>query len=118
VNVCLMDCIAVWTCTYIPTFRRNILLPPSGIVLANLWYLPLPTKSHGFTTQNTNIDRHLNLRENLKSHSGSNLNRLGSYDILPSESSITNESYFNYYQADAPLASVSSAFLLINVLNG
>jgi hypothetical protein len=52
----------VWVLTtvwvLIPTFRRNILLPSSGLkrqyVPLKRWYLPL--SPHGFTTQKNNID--------------------------------------------------------------
>jgi hypothetical protein len=49
-------CNAVWTCREIPPFRRNILLPPSGLkyFLSKRWFPPVGP--HCSTTQNINTD--------------------------------------------------------------
>jgi hypothetical protein len=59
VDVGLLGCNAVWTCRYIPTFRRDILSLSSPwrwrqYVPPKRWYIP--TSPHGVTTKKTNMD--------------------------------------------------------------
>jgi hypothetical protein len=57
VDVALLCRIILWTCRQIPTFRRNILLPFSGLYVPILWNLS--ASSHGVSALKTNIETRL-----------------------------------------------------------